>query len=270
MLNKDLSWEEDRTKLSELKRLKKKFVCSSLDEILKTLADMEQELLGLEDVDSKLNKIDAEIKVIAQDYSKKAKELSSLRKKGSSKLSKMIETILDGLGMFKGGFKVEFKDAEPGHSGIDRVEYLISTNTGETAKSISKIASGGELSRLMLAVQSATNEVYGYGVQIFDEVDAGIGGDIGFRVGGLLKGISSNHQVVVITHLPQIAVFASSHLKVWKEEQNARTVVRVDTLDKDARFNEVTRMLGMENHKVAVSNAMEMLAKAQKIQAERV
>lgn len=261
--------EDDRTRLSELKRLKKKFTCSTLEEILKTLSDMEQELRGLESVDSKMQNIEAEIKTVKDDYLKKAKELSSVRKKGSSKLSTMIETILDGLGMFKGGFKVEFKEAEPGPSGVDKVEYLISTNTGELAKPISKIASGGELSRLMLAVQSATNEVYGYGVQIFDEVDAGIGGDIGFRVGGLLKGISSNHQVVVITHLPQIAVFASSHLKVWKEEQNSRTVVRVDGLDKEARFNEVTRMLGMENHKVAVNNAMEMLAKAQKIQMDR-
>ncbi len=261
--------EEDRTRLSELKRLKKKFVCSTLEEILQNLNNMEQELANLESVDSKLNSIELDIKTAKEEYLRKAKELSSLRKKGSSKLSKMIENILDGLGMFKGGFKVEFKDADAGPNGTDRIEYLISTNTGEIAKPISKIASGGELSRLMLAVQSATNEVYGYGVQIFDEVDAGIGGDIGFRVGGLLKGISSNHQVLVITHLPQIAVFASSHLKVWKEEQSGRTVVRVDVLGKEARFNEVTRMLGMENHKIAVSNAMEMLAKAQKIQSDR-
>lgn len=262
--------EEDRTRLSELKRLKKKFSCATLEEILKTLSEMEQELSGLESVDSKVSGIEAEISRLKDDYMKRAKDLSSLRKKGSSRLSSMIESILDSLGMFKGGFKVDFKEAVPGPLGVDRVEYLISTNTGETAKPISRIASGGELSRLMLAVQSATNEVYGYGVQVFDEVDAGIGGDIGFRVGGLLKGISSNHQVLVITHLPQIAVFANSHLRVWKEEQTGRTVVRVDMLNKEARFNEVTRMLGMENHKTAVSNAMEMMAKAQKIQADRV
>ena len=99
-----------------------------------------------------------------------------------------------------------------------------------------------------------------------DEVDAGIGGDIGFRVGGLLKGIAHNHQIVVINHLPQIAAFADAHLKVWKEEKDARTIVRVEALDKEARFNEVTRMLGMENHKSAVTNAKEMLLKAQQIQ----
>jgi DNA repair protein RecN (Recombination protein N) len=145
---------------------------------------------------------------------------------------------------------------------VDRVEYLISTNPGEPVKPISKIASGGEMSRLMLSVQAATNQVYGFGIQVFDEVDAGIGGDIGFKVGGLLKSISNNHQVIVITHLPQIAVFADDHIKVWKEEKAGRTIVKVETLAADNKFNEVTRMLGMENHKVAVSNVKEMLSKA--------
>jgi len=97
---------------------------------------------------------------------------------------------------------------------------------------------------------------------VFDEVDAGIGGDVGFKVGGLLKNISGNHQVIVITHLPQIAVFADSHLRVWKEEKGGRTIVKVDNLETENKFNEVTRMLGMENHKVAVSNVKEMLSKA--------
>jgi len=255
--------ENSRFRLSEIKRLKKKFGCETLEEILVKQTEMERELSLLDNIDEEISNLENNVKKLKADYDAKAKLVSDIRKKNNPKLSKKIEDILSDLGMFKGGFVVAFSEAAPGPSGMDRIEYLISTNPGEPAKSISKIASGGEMSRLMLAVQAATNQVYGYGIQVFDEVDAGIGGDVGFKVGGLLKGISGNHQVIVITHLPQIAVFADNHIRVWKEEKAGRTVVKVDNLTTENKFNEVTRMLGMENHKVAVSNVKEMLTKAQ-------
>ena len=255
--------ENSRFRLSEIKRLKKKFVCETLSEILLKQKEMENELSLLDNIDEEITSLEHKVGVLKSDYDAKALNLSSVRKKDNNKLCKKIEDILSDLGMFKGGFKVDFSEAVPGPTGVDRVEYLISTNPGEPAKGISRIASGGEMSRLMLAVQSATNQVYGFGIQVFDEVDAGIGGDVGFKVGGLLKSISDNHQVIVITHLPQIAVFADNHIKVWKEEKLGRTVVRVDNLSLDNKFNEVTRMLGMENHKAAVTNVKEMLSKAQ-------
>jgi DNA repair protein RecN (Recombination protein N) len=255
--------ENSRFRLSEIKRLKKKFGCETLQEILAKQAEMEKELSLLDNIDEEIANLESSAKKLRAEYDAKAKTISDLRKKNHAKLCKKIEDILSDLGMFKGGFVVEFSEAAPAPSGTDRVEYLISTNPGEPAKGISKIASGGEMSRLMLAVQASTNQVYGYGIQVFDEVDAGIGGDVGFKVGGLLKGISDNHQVIVITHLPQIAVFADNHIKVWKEEKAGRTVVEVDNLTTENKFNEVTRMLGMENHKVAVSNVKEMLFKAQ-------
>lgn len=254
--------ENSRFRLSEMKRLKKKFGCETLQEILTKQEEMEKELSLLDNIDEELANLENNVKKLKAEYDSKAKAISVIRKKNNSKLCKKIEDILSDLGMFKGGFVVEFSDAVPGPTGTDRIEYLISTNPGEPAKSISKIASGGEMSRLMLAVQASTNQVYGYGIQVFDEVDAGIGGDVGFKVGGLLKSISDNHQVIVITHLPQIAVFADNHIKVWKQEYAGRTVVKVDNLTTENKFNEVTRMLGMENHKVAVSNVKEMLAKA--------
>ncbi|MFH1223339.1 MAG: DNA repair protein RecN [Pseudomonadota bacterium] len=258
--------ELNREKLSEIKRLKKKFSCGDLDAVIKICESMENELTQLENMDEIISGMETKLNEASKKYNTAARELSSYRKKNSLKLSKKIETILSDLGMFKGGFTIKFSDAEVSPHGVDRVDYLISTNPGEPEKQISKIASGGEMSRLMLAVQAATNEVYGYGLQIFDEVDAGIGGDIGFKVGGLVKNISSNHQTIVITHLPQIAVFADSHVRVWKEEQKGRMVVKVDSLKGDDRFNEVTRMLGMHNQKSAVANAMEMLEKAKRLQ----
>lgn len=257
--------ETNRDRLSEIKRLKKKFSSEDLDAILKNCETMRQELAELENVEEGLAKIEKELLSLKNEYDAKARALSKYRQENSTKLSKKIESILGDLGMFKGGFFVNFTPSQPSSSGIDRVDYLISTNPGEPLKAISKIASGGEMSRLMLAVQAATNEVYDYGLQIFDEVDAGIGGDIGFKVGGLLKRISERHQLIVITHLPQIAVFSDKHIKVWKEEADGRTHVKIEDLSIDNRFNEVTRMLGMENHAVAVNNVKEMVSKAKKL-----
>ncbi len=257
--------EEKRTRLSELKRLKKKFACDNLSSILKSCEEMEAELKSLENLEETLEGLGSELKKARLNYDKVSEDLSLFRQKNSAKLCKQIESVLEDLGLFKGGFHIKFTRVEPSLSGIDRVEYLISTNPGEPEKPISKIASGGEMSRLMLAVQTATNKVYGYGIQVFDEVDAGIGGDVAFKVGGLLKSLSSNCQVIVITHLPQIAVFAGQHIKVWKEAQAGRTRVMVDHLDTQTKFNEVTRMLGMENHSTAVDNVKEMISKAKKL-----
>jgi DNA repair protein RecN (Recombination protein N) len=257
--------ETNRERLSEIKRLKKKFACEDLDSILKNCEEMKRELASLENLEENIINLEKEVEALKNKYDVKAAGLSKYRKDNSTKLSKKIESILEDLGMFKGGFHVNFTPAQPSPTGVDRVDYLISTNPGEPMKAISKIASGGEMSRLMLAVQASTNEVYGYGIQVFDEVDAGIGGDIGFKVGGLLKRISGNHQVIVITHLPQIAVFSDQHLRVWKEEAKGRTHVRVEHLDSDTKFNEVTRMLGMENHTAAVNNVKEMISKAKKL-----
>ncbi|MEI6079834.1 MAG: DNA repair protein RecN [bacterium] len=257
--------EANRERLSELKRLKKKFACDDLDSILKHCEEMKKELSSLENLEETLINLGKEAQALRSKYDAKAQALSKYRQENSNKLSKKIESILEDLGMFKGGYHVNFSPAQPSASGIDRVDYLISTNPGEPMKPISKIASGGEMSRLMLAVQASTNEVYGYGIQVFDEVDAGIGGDVGFKVGGLLKKISENHQVIVITHLPQIAVYSDQHIKVWKQESGGRTHVKVEGLDTDTKFNEVTRMLGMENHTAAVNNVKEMISKAKKL-----
>ena len=257
--------EEKRVRLSELKRLKKKFACDSLSSILKSCEEMESELLGLENLEETLENLELDLKKSKEKYDKVSEELSLFRQQNSPKLCKQIEAVLEDLGLFKGGFNIKFTKVEPSSSGVDRVEYLIATNPGEPEKPISKIASGGEMSRLMLAVQTATNKVYGYGMQVFDEVDAGIGGDVAFKVGGLLKRLSSNCQAIVITHLPQIAVFADQHIKVWKEAQAGRTKVMINQLDTQTKFNEVTRMLGMENHSIAVDNVKEMICKAKKL-----
>jgi DNA repair protein RecN (Recombination protein N) len=176
-------------------------------------------------------------------------------------LSKKIEDTLQELGLLSSDFKVLFSDINPSSTGIDRIEFLIRTNPGMPMEPIAKIASGGEISRIMLSIQAATNEIYGYGVQIFDEVDAGIGGDVGFKVGKLLKLTSKNHQVIVITHLPQIAVYAAWHIKVGKSVKNKETIVDVKNLNKNDSLNEISRMFGMLGDKATIENIKNMITK---------
>ena len=146
--------------------------------------------------------------------------------------------------MKKTTFEVRIGDMPLSPKGMDRVEFLISPNIGEEVKPLAKIASGGELSRIMLAMKRILAKVGGRQVLIFDEVDAGIGGAIAEVVGRKLRELSKHHQVICVTHLPQIACFADKHHSVKKEVRAGRTVTVVDPLEKEAIVDEIARMLG--------------------------
>ncbi|HLA49951.1 MAG TPA: DNA repair protein RecN, partial [Thermodesulfovibrionia bacterium] len=143
--------------------------------------------------------------------------------------------------------------------GIDKVEYLISPNIGEELKPLSKIASGGELSRVMLALKGILAKGDKIPVLIFDEIDAGIGGRAAETVGQKLKSLSSSHQIICITHLPQIASYADTHLKIEKKIKAKRTTVEVRKIEKDERTVEIARMLSGDSSEVSIKHAKEML-----------
>jgi DNA repair protein RecN (Recombination protein N) len=148
---------------------------------------------------------------------------------------------------------------------VDRVEFLISPNVGEEVKPLAKIASGGELSRIMLAMKRILAKVGGRQVLIFDEVDSGIGGAMAEVVGKKLKELSRHHQVICVTHLPQIACFADQHHSVRKEVKSGRTITLVDRLDKESIVDEIARMLGgVKVTEKTKSHAREMIENAQK------
>jgi DNA repair protein RecN (Recombination protein N) len=148
---------------------------------------------------------------------------------------------------------------------MDRVEFLISPNVGEEVKPLAKIASGGELSRIMLAMKRILAKVGGRQVLIFDEVDAGIGGAIAEVVGRKLRELSKHHQVICVTHLPQIACFADHHYSVKKEVRAGRTITTVDRLEKETIVDEVARMLGgVKVTEKTRAHAREMIENAKK------
>ena len=151
-----------------------------------------------------------------------------------------------------------------GDKGIDAPEFLLSANTGEALKPMSRIASGGELSRIILAVKKVLARTGSVGTVVFDEVDSGIGGSTAEVVGRKLKDVAKHHQVLCITHLPQIACYGDLHYRVSKAVKDGRTATQVERLSDDARLEEIARMLGgIEVTEATRRHAREMLAKAQ-------
>ncbi|MEJ2150768.1 MAG: hypothetical protein P8Z40_15010 [Chloroflexota bacterium] len=164
-----------------------------------------------------------------------------------------IEQVDDPNGAIVGDYRVGFD-----RTGIDQVEFLIAPNLGEPLKPIARIASGGETARIMLALKTVLSRADRTPTLIFDEIDAGIGGRIGAVVGHKLWSLSGEHQVLVVTHLPQLAGFGDAHFKVDKEVSEKRTVTRVHPLDEESRVDELTVMLGAEAES-ARQNAQELL-----------
>jgi len=207
-----------------------------------------------------------------------ARELSERRKKAAQDLSGKVEKELTTLGMKKVRFRIEVEEEGPeateegpspgprlNEKGMDRVQFLISPNPGEDLKPLAKIASGGELSRIMLAMKRIFAEETLVKTLVFDEVDAGIGGGIAEIVGRKLKEISRQHQVFCITHLPQIACFADAHYRVLKKEVGGRTHVEVRHLTEEERMEEIARMLGgLKITGKTLDHAREMLRNARK------
>jgi len=176
-------------------------------------------------------------------YSEKAEELSSLRKEVAKELEENIKKELAWLGMNNVVFKTLFEKVNPGTNGTDSVEFLISANLGEEPKGIAKIASGGEMSRIMLSLKVIITED-GISSMIFDEVDSGIGGETILKVAEKLLQVSREKQVLCVTHSPQMAAVAKSHFLISKIEKNNRTETKVEALEDEERITEISRMLG--------------------------
>jgi DNA repair protein RecN (Recombination protein N) len=256
--------EEIENRLEDIDRLKRKYgptvedillFKKRIEEVLKTFTSNEERLCQLEGI---LGPLEGEVIALAN-------RLSLERKRVASELKKSVEKELGSLGMKKTTFEVLIKDLPLSSKGTDQVEFLISPNVGEEVKPLAKIASGGELSRIMLAMKRILAKVGGRQVLIFDEIDAGIGGAIAEVVGRKLKELSKHHQVICVTHLPQIACFSETHHNVKKEVRAGRTITIVDQLEKEAIVDEIARMLGgVKVTEKTRAHAKEMIEDAKK------
>jgi len=229
--------------LDEIDRLKRKYG-SKIEEVLSFKHRIDEALRSFTSDQERLAQLEGRLDPLRQTVNDLGKRLSKKRKDVAFELKKSVEKELNSLGMKKTLFEIRVDPSPLSPSGIDRVEFLISPNVGEEVKPLAKIASGGELSRIMLAMKRILAKVGGRQVLIFDEVDSGIGGAMAEVVGKKLRELSRHHQVICVTHLPQIACFADQHHSVRKEVKTGRTITLVDRLDQEAIVDEIARMLG--------------------------
>ncbi|MBI5048010.1 MAG: DNA repair protein RecN, partial [Deltaproteobacteria bacterium] len=241
--------EEADNRLDLISKLKKKYG-ATIEAILKKKEEADRELDNIIHHDERITELKQAVEKAKENTLKLSKKLSEKRIDSAKLLKKKIEEELSDLNMKKTVFEVHIEKSKDtngnfmlGEKGINSVEFFISPNIGEEPKPLSKIASGGELSRIMLAIKRITTTGK-IPVLIFDEVDAGIGGGTAEVVGRKLKEVSKRHQVLCITHLPQIAAYADRHYSVAKEVRGGRTCARVSELAGDERVFELSRMLG--------------------------
>lgn len=259
--------EQVQEKLALIQNLKRKYG-NSIKEILDYGKSAETELEDLQNSEEIIGSLKTELDDLKTVLTEKTRSLSKKRKRIAKKIEAGIVARLSELSMPDTAFSICIKHEKgddttdglkAGETGIDCIEFLISPNPGEDLRSLSKIVSGGELSRIMLALKGILAKGDRIPVLVFDEIDAGTGGKTAGTVARKLKDLSSDHQVICITHLPQIASYAGNHLKIEKSVKQNRTVVDINRIEQDKRAAEVARMLGGEISDVSIRHAKEML-----------
>ena len=251
--------ERTQARLAELERLHRKYGPDLLDHLQKVRREMDS--IGL--TESKKEDLQRKITGLRQQYSDAAAALSKKRRLSSKKLETAVERELKSLAMPHARFTITWSDVTPGRAnGLDRPELLISPNPGEELRSLEKIASGGELSRIMLALRTVLAVDKSHKTLVFDEVDAGIGGKAAETVGQKLKELSSRYQILCVTHLAQIAAFAGQQYRIEKLLHDGRSVTRVDQLTGEARVEELARMMSGSRVTEAARQHVKELLKA--------
>ena len=238
--------EEVLLRLEEIGRLKRKHG-DSIGEIIKKQEQIESELQGLENSAGILEEIERRRDSLRAEVSAAASSISAGRKAGARRLQDLFSGQAGSVGLKNARFEVEFSEKDLSGDGKDSVQFLFSANPGQPPRPVNRVASGGELSRIMLLLKSFVSTGDVGSIFIFDEVDAGIGGVVAESIGRKIKDLSDRSQVVCITHLPQVAKFANTHLLVAKESSESETDVSVDVLGEEERVMEIGRMLAGES-----------------------
>lgn len=248
-------------RLNIIYRLQQKHHAKDIDELITLAENYEQRISGIESLDQKISELEKKLQECYKDLIEQSDELSHRRKNHSVDIERSIEETISLLGIKDGKFSIMWHSlTEPTAEGRDEVKFLFSANKGSAPNDISKIASGGELSRLMLAVKSLISTNNLLPTIVFDEIDTGISGDIAGKVGNILRKISNHMQVITITHLPQIAALGNEHFKVYKLTDSTSTWSDITRLDQDEQINELALMISGD-HKLqgAREAALELL-----------
>ena len=253
--------EEVNNRLDSIYKLETKHGVSTVGELIGIKNDLEERLQAVLDMDEMLEKARQELAESEERLKKYAADLTAVRESSVSYLEQQLAPILCDLGMKEAVFKVNMSKSEKFlPTGIDEVNFMFNANRGGEIREIGKVISGGELSRVMLAIKSVIASRSLLPTIIFDEIDTGVSGEISIKVGNIMKRMTSTTQVLAITHLPQIAAKADTHLKVYKQIEGERTLSRMTILDTDSRVEEIAKMLSSEKMtESALATAKELM-----------
>ncbi len=252
--------EEKRERLSLIYKLEKKHHVNTIEELLAIQEDLENKAGANSDLFEKIETLKSALVKLEKSLREKAVKLSNQRTKVIHGIKKELESLLKEVGMPNATMHIHSDATELGPLGMDKINFLFSANKGIAPEELKNAASGGEFSRLMLCIKYMLADKSSLPTIVFDEIDTGISGEVAFKVGKMMKQMSKNHQVIAITHLPQIAAQGSAHYFVYKDHSNKRSVSKIKELTKEDRVKEIAQMIGGEKpSETAMKNAKELL-----------
>lgn len=251
--------DEIENRIDEINDLKRKYG-NTIEEILNYKSEVEEEIDKIENLEEKNKELKTELTKITVELEKRAIELHETRQKYGIELETKINSELADLEMPNAKFKINIENTNFNKDGTDEIEFLITTNKGEDFKPLIKTASGGEMSRIMLAIKTVLSDVDEVPILIFDEIDTGISGKAGNAVGEKLKTISKNHQVIIVTHLASIAAKGDSNYYIYKEVEGDNTKTRIKNLNEQEVIEEIARIASGIVSEISLKHAMELRA----------
>ena len=260
--NSDTSFEEKErdeieNRIDEINDLKRKYG-NTIEEILNYKNEVEEEIDKIENLEEKNKELKTELTKVTVEIEKRAIELHETRQKYGIELETKINSELADLEMPNAKFKINIENTNFNKDGNDEIEFMITTNKGEDFKPLIKTASGGEMSRIMLAIKTVLSDVDEVPILIFDEIDTGISGKAGNAVGEKLKTISKNHQVIIVTHLASIAAKGDSNYYIYKEVEGDNTKTRIKNLNEQEVIEEIARIASGIVSEISLKHAMEL------------
>ena len=236
--------EHVQERLSLLYKLQQKHQVATIAELLEIQANLSDKVLRVENLDEAIEEADKEANQAYTQLEKLADKLSASRTKTFKPFTKEIQSLLDGLGMPNAQMQIAHQPIVPGPNGKDSIELLFSANKGVAPQTLKNAASGGEFSRLMFAVKYVLADKTALPTIVFDEIDAGISGEIALQMAAMMNDMAKNHQVITITHLPQIAAKGQTHYFVYKDDKGESTASGIRKLDEQERLTEIAQMIG--------------------------
>jgi DNA repair protein RecN (Recombination protein N) len=253
--------EEINGRLSKIYQLQKKHAVKSNSQLLDLQNDLQAKVDRVSNLDEEVIDKKNQAEKALQELMIKAEALSASRKKAAPKIKSTLEELLREVGMPNATVEIVIKPIQPVSNGIDLVSILFSANKGIAAQELKNSASGGEFSRLMLCIKYLLTSKTALPTIVFDEIDTGISGEIAMKVGKMMQQMAASHQVIAISHLPQIAAKGSAHYFVYKDDSGGKTISKVRRLTEAERIKEIAEMIGgKQPSETAVKNAKELLA----------